>query len=105
MRVNKLDSAERSLNNALAKAMSGGGSSAVDIRLRLVALLVQEQKFSVAYSTLDLLDAAYHDDPRVIQQRIEIQIAEGKRDEAKKAITAELAVHDRSELRAYMPAC
>lgn len=71
----------------------------IDFRLRLASVLTNEHNFQKATATLDGIPAEVAArDPRVQRQRLEILIAQGKSDEAKKGLEAALAKSDSSDL-------
>ncbi len=98
MLANKPEEAETYLNEAMVKAEKKEGGTDILVRLRLASLQAQQRKFDAAYNTLKNAGNAAQSDPSIVRQRLEIMIAEGKRDEARKALQAELAKRDAPEL-------
>jgi tetratricopeptide (TPR) repeat protein len=94
----KLEKSELYLNEAMVKAEKKEGGADLGIRLRLASLQAQQGKFDAAYRTLTNAGTQSQTNPALILQRLEIMIAEGKRDEARKGLQAELAKRDAPEL-------
>jgi tetratricopeptide (TPR) repeat protein len=97
-RAGQLGKSEFYLNEAMVKAEKKQGSTDVGVRLHLAALQAEQKEFDTAYHTLTNAGTANQTNPALVLQRLEIKIAEGKREEARKGLQAELAKRDAPEL-------
>jgi len=91
--------AEFYLNEAMVKAENKEGGADIGVRLRLASLQAERREFDAAYITLKNAGKEHQSDPAIVHQRLEIMIAQGRRDEARKGLEAELAKRDAPELR------
>jgi tetratricopeptide (TPR) repeat protein len=93
MRSSQPEKAVNAMNEALVRS-----NNDLEIRLRLVSVMVQARQFADAVRTLDVV--RNEPDPRIRRQRLEILIAQGSLGDAERQIRAELAAsNDGPELR------
>jgi tetratricopeptide (TPR) repeat protein len=98
LRADRMSLAEFYLNEAMVKSEKKLGGPDIAIRLRMASLQAQERQFDRAYRTLDGAGKEAKTDPSVVRQRLEIMIAEGRRDDARKGLEAELTKRDGPDL-------